>query len=86
MRGRKPPIIVSEEEQFTKVFRSRTVLALVCPRCRGKMMHDRDAYGEYGSCINCGYHQSVVVGLVEEVEPPTQRGPSTRRGGRIAHL
>lgn len=27
----------------------------VCPKCGGKMMPDRDEYGAYEQCIQCGY-------------------------------
>lgn len=26
-----------------------------CPRCKGDMHSDQDRYGEYRSCIQCGY-------------------------------
>ncbi len=26
-----------------------------CPRCRGYMQNNRDIYGEYRECLQCGY-------------------------------
>ena len=27
-----------------------------CPRCEGDLHHDRDVYGEYVACLQCGYY------------------------------
>lgn len=27
-----------------------------CPRCRGDLHKDHDLYGEFVSCIQCGYY------------------------------
>ena len=29
-----------------------------CPRCKGDLYHDRDKYGPYTSCIQCGHYLS----------------------------
>jgi len=26
-----------------------------CPRCQGLMLIEADAYGQFGTCITCGY-------------------------------
>jgi len=26
-----------------------------CPRCRGDLLHQSDAYGSYTACLQCGY-------------------------------
>ena len=31
------------------------VLFKVCVRCKGDMHMDRDIYGEYGKCLQCGF-------------------------------
>lgn len=31
------------------------VLSRSCPRCRGYMQNNRDIYGEYRECLQCGY-------------------------------
>ncbi|MFH1560347.1 MAG: hypothetical protein ABID84_02915 [Chloroflexota bacterium] len=40
-----------------------TMLLKGCPRCRGDLHMDRDFYGEYRKCIQCGY--------MEDLEPRT---------------
>ncbi len=30
-----------------------------CPRCRGDMAEDRDAYGFYVFCVQCGYQRDL---------------------------
>ncbi len=30
-----------------------------CPRCRGDILYDRDLYGVYRQCIQCGYLEDV---------------------------
>ena len=27
-----------------------------CPRCKGDLYHDRDGYGAYTSCVQCGHY------------------------------
>ena len=32
----------------------------MCPRCKGAMIPERDWYGEYSTCLSCGYvHEAV---------------------------
>ena len=33
------------------------VILKACPRCRGDLNSDRDIYGEYLECVQCGYIQ-----------------------------
>ena len=28
----------------------------LCPRCGGDLHHDRDIYGNYVACLQCGYY------------------------------
>ena len=37
--------------------RSAMVILKACPRCRGDLNSDRDIYGEYLECVQCGYMQ-----------------------------
>ena len=30
-----------------------------CPRCRGDVCYDRDYYGMYRQCIQCGFMEDV---------------------------
>ena len=31
-----------------------------CPRCKGDLYFDRDQYGSYKSCIQCGFMMDIV--------------------------
>ena len=35
------------------------VLFKACPRCHGDMHENRDIYGDYKECLNCGYMQDI---------------------------
>ncbi len=30
-----------------------------CPRCKGDMHSNRDMYGEYRECLQCGYMENI---------------------------
>jgi hypothetical protein len=47
-----------------------------CPRCNGDLYEDRDKYGRYVSCVQCGYHRSEPP----DINPPFL--PLVRAGGR----
>jgi Zn ribbon nucleic-acid-binding protein len=32
-----------------------------CPRCRGDVRTNRDVYGEYRECLQCGYMVDVEI-------------------------
>lgn len=55
-----------------------------CPRCRGDLREDRDKYGNYATCLQCGYHQSDSQGDSQgdskELVPPSP--PLVSRRGR----
>jgi len=36
------------------------VLFKACPRCRGDLHVNRDMYGEYRECLQCGYMEDVA--------------------------
>ncbi len=36
-----------------------------CPRCRGDMHSNRDMYGEYKECLQCGYMADI-----KKCQPP----------------
>ncbi|MDP3063110.1 MAG: hypothetical protein Q8O40_07870 [Chloroflexota bacterium] len=40
------------------------VILKACPRCRGDLNSDRDIYGEYLECVQCGYIQDCDSGPV----------------------
>lgn len=71
----------------------RVTLPRTCPRCRGAMIPERDWYGEYCTCLSCGYvHENVSsspIELLEEEEKDHQqrrRNPSHRVDGTTINL
>jgi hypothetical protein len=38
---------------------SEMVLFKSCPKCKGDMHIDRDIYGEYKECLNCGLMEDL---------------------------
>ncbi len=34
-----------------------------CPKCGGDLYKDRDVYGAFVSCIQCGMHKDVAIEL-----------------------
>ncbi len=38
----------------------------ICPKCGGKMMPDRDEYGAYEQCIQCGYLMDLKVSATQD--------------------
>ena len=50
-----------------------------CPRCRGSMIPERDWYGEYSTCLCCGYvHEAVSTPPIELLEEE-ENGQRQRR-------
>lgn len=31
-----------------------------CPRCKGDLYTNRDVYGEYKECLQCGYMEEIA--------------------------
>jgi len=54
------------------------VILKACPRCRGDLTSDRDIYGEYLECVQCGYIQDRNDGQ-------RSRGKA-RRGAGARHI
>ena len=55
-----------------------------CPRCHGDVRTNRDAYGEYRECLQCGYMTDIEVrqrpGLTPSETPiPSRSGPHAVR-------
>lgn len=32
-----------------------------CPKCKGDMVDDKDAYGRYEQCMQCGYLSEIQL-------------------------
>ena len=39
--------------------KENSVVLRGCPRCYGDLLLNRDGYGRYFSCFQCGYHSSA---------------------------
>ncbi len=55
-----------------------------CPRCHGDMFLDRDSYGYYRHCVQCGNLVDVSTAearmlLTGETEPEAEREPAIQR-------
>ncbi len=57
----------------------KTNLPRTCPRCRGSMIHERDWYGVYATCICCGYVHDLVSGPPINVEEENGKPYRQRR-------
>lgn len=46
-----------------------------CPKCGGSVLIDRDQYGWYEKCLNCGYERDVpqVVKARKSVNAETRK-------------
>jgi hypothetical protein len=53
----------------------------ICPRCCGDLSEDRDQYGRYISCIQCGHYLTEAEEVVLKYGPRTASG-RTRVGAR----
>ena len=66
---------------------TRTVLTRACPRCRGSMIPERDWYGEYSTCLSCGFVREAVstppIDLLDEEE--TSNGGHRQRRRQPSH-
>ena len=47
-----------------------------CPRCNGDLREASDKYGDYLTCLQCGYHRSET----KDINPPFL--PLTSKRGR----
>ncbi|MEE8420910.1 MAG: hypothetical protein V3R92_05575 [Dehalococcoidales bacterium] len=49
-----------------------------CPRCKGDVLLDRDVYGWYQQCLQCGYQRD----LKNIVKTRPQRAPEAEKVNR----
>ena len=53
-----------------------------CPRCRGDLHAAGDVYGEYATCLQCGYVADRVKTSAEnEAAASPEKAPGRGRGG-----
>ena len=63
-----------EKYAMTKIALPRT-----CPRCKGAMIPERDWYGEYSTCLCCGYVREAVSTPPIDLLMDEQNGHRQRR-------
>ena len=63
-----------------------------CPRCSGDLFEDRDQYGTFITCMQCGFikdvvnqHQGVLVITAEPVPAPGIPPSDANKKRRISH-
>ena len=56
-----------------------------CPRCRGDLYENRDIYGRYVDCLQCGHHMTEVeeVVLRYAARHPVQQGAGQAGAERV---
>lgn len=52
-----------------------------CPKCHGDLVVDRDSYGLYEQCIQCGYTHDIVIDVSVKPEEQSHRGVKKAKGG-----
>ncbi len=64
----------------------------LCPRCSGDLYEDRDLYGSFLTCMQCGFskdlpteHRGLLVITAEPVPVPTLPPPDEGKRRRISH-
>ena len=63
-----------------------------CPRCSGDLFEDRDQYGSFITCMQCGFskdipseHRGTLVVTAEPVPVPVAPLPEEGKRRRISH-
>jgi len=41
-----------------------------CPKCGGDLSDDRDKYGKFIRCLQCGYMKDIVANETISMDPP----------------
>ncbi len=50
-----------------------------CPRCQGDLREERDKYGSYEICLQCGYHRSDSADVFPPVLPLSSKRGRPRK-------
>jgi len=83
---RKPAEEQPRVESVSRSSSPQTARPQTCPRCRGTMLPERDLYGEYSTCLSCGYvHEAVTsppIDLLEKESDLRERGRQSPHGAR----
>ena len=64
----------------------------LCPRCNGDLLEDRDQYGSFITCMQCGFskdiptdHRGQIAITAEPVPVPVAPTSSGSKRRRISH-
>ena len=61
------------------------ILLKSCPRCGGDLHYNRDMFGQYFACIQCGYYltdvEEIELRLLLLVPTGTHKGHTISRAG-----
>ena len=64
----------------------------LCPRCSGDLLEDRDQYGYFVTCMQCGFHKDVPADLegpfaisAEPLAAPVAPQSNGAKRRRISH-
>ncbi len=45
-----------------------------CPRCHGDVVRDKDQYGGFEQCLQCGYLRDIDLSVIELPEKQEEAG------------
>ena len=52
-----------------------TAMSQSCPKCKGHLMLEKDNYGMYEQCLQCGYiHDLQIVGSFDKQQAEAKKG------------
>jgi predicted nucleic-acid-binding Zn-ribbon protein len=49
-----------------------------CPRCTGDLYFDKDQFGPFVTCLQCGYSRDLIVTTQSETTPRSRRSSGGR--------
>ena len=49
-----------------------------CPRCKGDLFYEKDQFGNYLQCLQCGFMQDVIIVKAVTVNKHGKRKPAKR--------
>ena len=57
-----------------------------CPKCKGRLLLEKDNYGLYQQCLQCGYlHDLKIFPIIEKQEIEEEKGPAAPHRVTIKH-
>ena len=57
-----------------------------CPKCKGRLLLEKDNYGLYQQCLQCGYlHDLKIFPIIEKQEIEEEKGPAAPYRVTVKH-